>query len=290
MLKNGSSLQINLFCNLQVIPFDNFFIFCYNNDGDKMKIIISPAKKMKQVDNDYFNTSKPAFLNEALALANEIKTYSITDIQTKFKCNRKIAVETYDRYQNLTTTSNLSPAILSFNGIQYTNMAPNVFTDSEIEYINQHLYILSGLYGILKPLDEISLYRLDLDNDFEIASSSNLYDFWNDKIYTYLYQEDDVVINLSSNEYTKLISKYLRKKDTFIDVYFYQDTGGKLVETPVYVKQARGRMVRYLANIKASKFEDIIHFNDLGYIYSKELSTDKKIIFVRKAPKHVTNK
>lgn len=170
---------------------------------------------MKQVDNDYFDTSKPAFLNEALELASEIKTYSITDIQTKFKCNRKIAVETYDRYQNFSTTSNLSPAVLSFNGIQYTNMAPNVFTDSEIEYINQHLYILSGLYGILKPLDEISLYRLDLDNDFEIASNNNLYDFWKDKVYTYLYQDSDIVINLSSNEYTKLISKYLKKEDTF---------------------------------------------------------------------------
>ncbi len=253
-----------------------------------MKIIISPAKKMKQVDNVYLNTSEPIFLNKAVELANEIKMYSINDIEKKFRCNQKIAIETYNRYQNFSTNRNLSPAILSFNGIQYTNMAPNVFTNSEIDYINKHLYILSGLYGILKPLDEIALYRLDFDNNFEIAQSNNLYDFWKDYIYQYLYQDNEIIINLSSNEYTKLISKYLKNNDIFIDVYFYQDFNGKLVETPVYAKQARGKMVRYLANINATKFEDITNFNELGYVYSKNLSTNKKIVFIRKALKNVT--
>lgn len=253
-----------------------------------MKIIISPAKKMKQVELALHATSKPVFLKQAIQLANEIKTYSITDIQKKMKCNHKLAIQTYDWYQSF-SSSNLTPAILTFNGIQYTNMAPNVFTNEELDYINNHLYILSGLYGILKPLDEISLYRLDLDNAFEIASCANLYEFWGDLVYQYLYQDNDIVINLSSFEYTKLISKYLKENDRCIDVYFYQDGNGKLVETPVYAKQARGKMVRYLASIQCSTVEEITQFNELGYQYEKSLSTKNKIVFIRKDKEHVKN-
>ncbi len=254
-----------------------------------MKIIISPAKKMRYYENEYFKTSKPLFLDEVAILVEKLKTLSIDELQVLFKCSRKIAIDAYNRYQNFSFTTALTPAILCFNGMQYQTMAPNVFNKDEIDYVNEHLYILSGLYGILRPFDEMNLYRLDLENKLSFDHYSNLYEFWNSKIYAYLYQDNDIVLNLTSSEYRKMVAKYVKKENVFVDVFFYQEVNHKLVEKSIYVKEARGAMVRYLASNQVQTLDDVTKFNLLGYQYSKEHSSDTKIVFIRKDGKYVTN-
>lgn len=254
-----------------------------------MKIIISPAKKMRYYENEYFKTSKPLFLDEVAILVEKLKSLSIDELQLLLKCSRKLAIDAYNRYQNFSFTSATVPAILCFNGMQYQSMAPNVFNNDEINYVNQHLYILSGLYGILRPFDEMCLYRLDLENKLSIDQYHNLYEFWNSKIYAYLYQDNDIVLNLTSSEYRKVVAKYLKKENVFVDVFFYQEVNHKLVEKIVYVKEARGAMVRYLASNQVQTLEDVTKFNLLGYQYSKVHSSDTKIVFIRKDEKYVTN-
>lgn len=252
-----------------------------------MKIIISPARRMRYFENEYFDISTPIFLEEAKKLVAKLKELSVNEIESIFKCSRKIAIDTYNRYQNFSTTKNLIPAILAFNGMQYLTMAPQVFTNDEINYVKTKVYILSGLYGLLCPYDGITLYRLDLETKLKINTFDNLYEFWGSKVYDYLYKDNDVIVNLTSKEYRKLISKYLKEENQFIDVFFYQEVNHKLIEKIVYVKEARGAMVRYLASINAQTIEDIIHFNLLGYQFSKELSNAQKIVFIRKEKKHV---
>ncbi len=250
-----------------------------------MKIIISPARRMKNFENECFETTTPLFLKEATYLASIIKKMSIDEIKKSFKCSQKIAVNTYNLYRDFFTTSKRIPAILAFNGIQYLNMAPHVFNNDEINYVKEHLYIMSGLYGILRPYDEISLYRLDYEADLVIDGFKNLLAFWNTKIYNFLFEKGEIIINLASSEYRRLITKYLKPSDRFIDVYFYQQVKDKLVEKIVYVKEARGSMVRFLAQTQANSLDDIKKFNLLGYQYSTELSTNQKIIFIREEKK-----
>lgn len=254
-----------------------------------MKIIISPAKRFKKIDNGYLKTSTPFFINEAKYLICKLKTQNVLELTSLFKCSPKIASEAYSMYQNFMHPNNLYPAILAFNGIQYLAMAPNVFTYDEINYVKEHLYILSGLYGILRPYDEISPYRLDLDIKFKFDSYDSLYMYWGKKIYDYLVSDHDLIINLSSKEYSRLITPYITKDINFVDVFFYECINNQLVEKVVYLKEARGTMVRYLASINANKYEDITNFNLLGYQFSQKHSTKNKIVFIRKEKKHVRN-
>ena len=252
-------------------------------------MIISPAKRMRYYENDFIDTSTPYFHKEAHFLASFMKTLSINELADAFKCSRKIANATFDMYQNFENTSNSAPAILAYNGIQYLAMAPQVFNNDEINYVNSHLYILSGLYGVLRPYDLIMPYRLDFEANIKINKDLSLLEYWNSKIYDHVFKDDSIVLNLASNEYRKLISPFLKPNDQFIDVFFYEMINHKIIEKSVYVKEARGAMVRFLASINANTIDDVKKFNYRGYHFNEELSNDKKIVFIRKENKNVTN-
>lgn len=246
-----------------------------------MKMIISPSRRMHYFENEYFEMTNPIFLEEVKKLVTQLKQYTVNEIELLYKCSRKIAIDTYNRYQNFSTTKHLIPAILAFNGMQYLTMAPHVFTNEEIDYVKNHVYILSGLYGILHPYDAIALYRLDLETKLQVDTYDNLYAFWGSKVYDYLYKDNDVILNLTSKEYRKLIAKYLKKENIFINVFFYQQVGNRLIEKIVYVKEARGAMVRYLANRNAQSIQDVIYFDLLGYQFHEELSNERQLVFIR---------
>lgn len=237
-----------------------------------MKIIISPAKQMKIVDDFYIGTTAPIHLDKTNQLISHIRSLDFDQLKTVLNCSDKIAKAAFENFQTININNAQSPAILTYSGIQYQYMAPNVFTDDEFAYLQDHLFILSGLYGILRPLDEIMPYRLEMQTKCPFS----LYDFWNDDLASTI--QDEFILNLASEEYAKCIRKY----KTLIDVRFTQDIKGKLVEKGVYAKMARGAMVRYLAQTKAETITDIKQFNELQYFYSPENSTDNLLTFIQK--------
>ncbi|MBR6647249.1 MAG: peroxide stress protein YaaA [Clostridia bacterium] len=245
-----------------------------------MKIIISPAKKMN-VDNDSLvHQDLPVFLNQTELLCKRLKEMSYAELKALWKCNDKIAALNVERLQHMDLRKNLTPAILSYEGIQYQYMAPSVFTVDEFSYIQDHLRILSGFYGVLRPFDGVVPYRLEMQAKLPMGEAKDLYSFWGDSLANHLFAETDCIINLASKEYSLCVSKYLPEKIRFISCIFGEWKDGKIIEKGTICKMARGEMVRYMAENQIEEPERIKEFSRLNYQYSIEHSDNNTYVFL----------
>ena len=250
-----------------------------------MKIIIAPAKKMRN-DVDYLSPKQqPVFEKDAKKLLKQLKTCSISEIKRTLKTSDTIAKEAFLMYRMMDFKQAGTPALLAYDGIQYTYMAPGILPDEYFAYVEEHLRILSGFYGILSPFDAIYPYRLELDNRIPRHGFENLYQFWGKRIYQQLTKEDHEILDLASRQYSHVITRYLNKNDRYVRCYFMEEEQGTYKEKGVYVKMARGAMVRYLAQIQAQHVEDAKNFQELGYSYHEELSKKDAYVFTRKKDK-----
>ena len=246
-----------------------------------MRIIISPAKQMR-VDTDVFTCgSLPVFMEKTEILMQWIRNLSYEDQKKLWACNDKIARQNAERFAHMDLRKSLTPAILSYDGIQYTYMAPAVFEDGQYEYVQEHLRILSGFYGVVKPLDGVVPYRLEMQAKAAVDGHKNLYDFWGDSLYREVLDDSRIIINLASKEYSKCIEKYLHPEDRYITCIFGEPDGDKIVQKGVYAKMARGEMVRFMAGIHAEKPEQMKDFNWSGYHFDNDRSSDHEYFFVR---------
>ena len=246
-----------------------------------MRIIISPAKQMR-VDTDVFTCgSLPVFMEKTEILMQWIRNLSYEDQKKLWACNDKIARQNAERFAHMDLRKSLTPAILSYDGIQYTYMAPAVFEDGQYEYVQEHLRILSGFYGVVKPLDGVVPYRLEMQAKAAVDGHKNLYDFWGDNLYREVLDDSRIIINLASKEYSKCIEKYLHPEDRYITCIFGEPDGDKIVQKGVYAKMARGEMVRFMAGIHAEKPEQMKDFNWSGYHFDNDRSSDHEYFFVR---------
>ncbi len=246
-----------------------------------MRIIISPAKKMN-MDADTFPTPVlPVFLEETELLKDWIRTLSFEEAQALWNCNGKIAELNYRRFLDMDLRRNLTPALISYEGIQYQYMAPEVFTQKEWDYVQERLRILSGFYGVLKPLDGVVPYRLEMQAKAGVNGKKNLYEFWEDRLYQEIHEKDGVILNLASKEYSRCIEKYLKPEDTFITCVFGEWKSGKVIQKGTQAKMARGEMVRFMAERGIEDVEEIRRFDRLGYQFQEELSSDREYIFIR---------
>ena len=245
-----------------------------------MKIIISPAKKMEICNNDILSESIPCFIEKTQILYEVLRNLSYEDLKLLLSCNDDIASLNFERYAHMNLKKNLTPAILSYNGIQYKYMAPNVFTNSEFNYLKKHLRILSGFYGILNPFDGVVLYRLEMQAKLKFDNYKNLYNFWGDSIYKELTKNDNIILNLASKEYSKAVEKYLTAKDLFITCIFGTLKDSKIKIKATEAKMARGLMVRYLAENQIENVEKIKNFSELNFSYSEEHSTEKEFVLL----------
>lgn len=247
-----------------------------------MKIIISPAKKMN-IDTDSLPVqSEPVFLRDAEKIKKYMQALSYEEAKRLWACNDKIAELNFARFREMDLKKNLTPAILSYEGIQYQYMAPAVFTDGALSYIQEHLRILSGFYGVLKPLDGIVPYRLEMQAGAKVEGSANLYDFWGGKIYGNILDGDGIVINLASKEYSRCIEHYLKPDDIFVTCVFGELKEGKIIQKGTLAKMARGEMVRYMAENNVTDLEGLKEFTGLGYQYQKDISKERDYIFLKK--------
>lgn len=247
----------------------------------RMKIIISPAKKMNQDTDTLEYHGMPVFLQEAEYLKNYMKSLSYEEAKNIWKCNDKIAALNYERFAQMDLKSCLTPALLAYEGIQYQYMAPAVFEDHAWKYVEEHLRILSGFYGVLKPFDGIVPYRLEMQAKIKMDEHRNLYSYWNRRIFEEVYGKNDVVLNLASREYSKCVTEYLTSKEKFITCRFGEIKQGKVIEKGTQVKMARGEMVRFLAQNNIENIEEIKEFQGLNYRFARELSDKATYVFLK---------
>ena len=248
-----------------------------------MKIIISPAKKMN-IDDDIFEyRSKPVFFEQAEEIMNYMKNLSYDECKTIWKCSDKLAQLNYDRVVNMDLNYRLTPALFSYEGIQYQYMGARVLSRDALEYLQDNLRILSGFYGILKPLDGVVPYRLEMQSKVINYKNKDLYEYWADKIANSLFEETNLIINLASKEYSKCVEKYLKNSPgtKFITCVFGEIKGDKVIEKGTLAKMARGEMVRYLAQNKICDLEGLKRFDKLEYKYSQEKSNENTYVFIK---------
>jgi cytoplasmic iron level regulating protein YaaA (DUF328/UPF0246 family) len=160
-------------------------------------------------------------------------------------------------------------------------MAPTVFEKGQMDYIQEHLRILSAFYGVLKPMDGITPYRLEMQAKASLEGKRDLYDLWGERIYREVALDSDVIINLASKEYSRCVEKYLKPEDTFITVNFGEVDKGRFVTKATYAKMARGEMVRYMAENKIENPEKIKEFDRLGYVFREDMSDRTSFVFER---------
>ncbi|WP_350338886.1 peroxide stress protein YaaA [Paenibacillus sp. UMB7766-LJ446] len=249
-----------------------------------MRIIISPAKKMK-IDTDLMACEQPQFINESEQLLRLIQKLSYDELKALWKCNDAIAELNIDRIRNMNLKNNLTPAIYAYEGIQYQYMAPGIFQKEELEYLEQHLRILSGFYGMLRPLDGVTPYRLEMQGKLQGPGFKSLYQFWGSKLADQLQSESNCILNLASKEYSKNIVPFLREETRFITCVFGQMVEGKVIEKATWAKMARGEMVRYMAEHKITDIKDVRSFDRLNFSFSEERSDENTFVFVQEEGK-----
>ena len=274
-----------------------------------MRIIISPAKKMN-INTDtlacrsvpvYLKEtgellewtlacrSVPVYLKETGELLEWMRSLSYAEAKEIWKCNDKIAEQNYRRFQEMDLERNLTPAVITYEGIQYQYMAPAVFGGAETDYIQEHLRILSGFYGVLKPFDGVVPYRLEMQA--KASAAGDLYRFWGDKLYREVVRAErpengknrqgSLIINLASKEYSKCVEKYLKPEDTYLTIVFGEMTDGKVKQKGTFAKMARGEMVRFMAENEVEDPEEIKGFDRLGYRFEEALSDEREYIFLK---------
>ena len=246
-----------------------------------MRIIISPAKKMN-VDTDSFACQGlPQFLPKTEQLYERLQGMSYEELKALWKCNDQIAKLNFERLQTMDLRQRLTPAILSYEGIQYQYMAPGVFTDDELDYVQKHLRILSGFYGVLRPFDGVTPYRLEMQAKLKMGEVKDLYSYWGDSIAKNLFSETDCILNLASQEYSRCVSAHLTDGVQFITCLFCERKSGKLIEKGTLCKMARGEMVRYMAEHRIETEEKIKAFDRLGYRFAQSESNQTTYTFIK---------
>ena len=237
-----------------------------------MKVILSPAKSFKK--NKGFKTEDLLFEEKTRILVDKLKKYTMNEIGNLNRTNDKLTEKAYYDYQEFDFNNLNNPAIFAYDGLVFKQFNKDDFDD--LEYLNDHVYIISALYGLLKPLTAIADYRLYFDN-----SDMNLYKFWGKDLYDELFKNDELVINLASKEYTKTIRPFLGKNDRFISLNFKDDKDGKLRSYTAWMKQARGEMLKTIIQKKIEDPDDIKKLIVNNYKYDPYNSTESEYVFIR---------
>ncbi len=251
-----------------------------------MKIILSPAKRLNEKLSDNFNNcTAPRFIDESEQLIKILKSFSKEDVSDLMKLSLPLSKLNYSRFQvwekeNIKTKGKAS--IFMFEGDAYKGLDAIQFSKKEIQRLNSTLFILSGLYGILKPLDLILPYRLEMGTKLRNHKGENLYDFWKKDLTKYLNKElnGEPLINLASKEYASVIDLSIINSPV-IKIDFLQEKEGRFKNISMFSKRARGLMTAYIVKNSISNIEDIKSFDLEKYYFNNNLSKEKHLIFTR---------
>lgn len=257
-----------------------------------MLMVISPAKTLDYTSPLATETfTQPRFLEQSSQLIEVLRKLSPSELAELMKLSDKLAglnVARFTEWQPDFTLENARQAILAFKGDVYTGLDAQTLSADDFNYAQQHLRILSGLYGVLRPLDLMQPYRLEMGTKLDNAQGKNLYEFWGTHITESLNQclaenKTDTVLNLASNEYFKAV-KPKQLAGTLINVDFKDLKNGQYKIISFYAKKARGLMARYVIQHKIDSVEALKNFNEQGYYYCAEQSKPNHLVFLRDQP------
>ncbi len=252
-----------------------------------MKLVISPAKSLNyESELPTGFSSESCFLNEAKQLNALLKKKSAKTLSELMRISPKLGALNYERNQNWSlpfSSDNARQAIYAFNGDVYRGLDAYTISEEKLDVLQNTVRIISGLYGLLKPLDLIQPYRLEMGTKFPVGKNKNLYEFWRKKITSTLndeMDENEPLVNLASQEYFKAIDvKALKAPIIHID--FKEFKNGQFKTIAIFSKRARGLMTRYIVDSNAQNVEDLKNFNTDRYILDDQLSTENKLVFTR---------
>lgn len=249
-----------------------------------MKILISPAKSLNYDIEAKVKSTKPNFLDDSKKLNSILKKMSQAEIGKLMKISENLSELNYKRYQEFQTPftdKNAKPAIFVFNGDVYDAITPEKYNEKQLNFAQNSLRILSGLYGILRPLDLMQPYRLEMSTKLENEAGKDLYEFWQEKLTKYLNEEEsELIINLASNEYFSAINaKNIKAK--IINVIFKEKKGDQFKIIGIHAKKARGMMVNFLIENQIEKVEKIKDFKEANYSFNSKLSDQNNLVFTR---------
>ncbi len=264
----------------------------------RMLILLSPAKDLALETPEIKHSTQPVLLEQAVPLVEKLKTLSAKKLSALMDLSPKLGElnrERYARWSTPFTPKNARPAVFTFNGEVYRGLEARTLSSDDLRFAQQHLRILSGLYGVLRPLDFMQDYRLMMGTPFGVGKAKDLYAYWGDRITEALNADlkatkSDVVINCASSEYSKAVRPgQLRAR--IITPEFKDRIGGAYKPLQTYVKNQRGALARYIVQHRLLEPERIKAYDGDGYRFSAEESTDERFVFLRdKRPPLVTKK
>ncbi len=247
-------------------------------------ILISPAKRLsEQTVNRNLALTEPAFKGDADKLAKSLSKLSPKDIQSLMNVSEEIARLNHERYNNWNaSTQKERRAIFQFEGDVFKNLDVQSLDDNDLEYMNENLRILSGIYGFLKPSDSMNPYRLEMGTKSLPENISSLYDFWGDKVANRIKTDagDDLIFNLASDEYFSVVKNYLDSTKV-VDFKFYTEKNGSRKIIGVIAKRVRGEMARFLISQRIKTLDPIKKFNAMGFNFLE--LTGNEFVFVQKS-------
>lgn len=254
-----------------------------------MLVLLSPSKTMDfsgDVQLDYF--TQPSYVKEAEALVNHMRGYSPDDLGQLMNISDKLAKMNYERFQQFQTPLNLDnarQALLAYRGDVYDGIAIRDYKKEDFSFAQEEVRILSGLYGILRPLDLIQPYRLEMSTKIQPRQKKDLYDFWQEKITQQLNEElqnhkNHYVINLASNEYFKAVKTSALNAEVITPI-FKENKNGRYKTIAIYAKKARGMMTDYIIQNRIFSPDGLKGFDYDGYLFNEALSDDKNWVFTR---------
>ena len=254
-----------------------------------MLILLSPAKTLDmESPSRVADPTQPEFVEESEKLVKTLRRYSKKRLGELMNISDSLADlnrQRFDQWQVDFNQSNSRPAIEAFRGDVYIGLDADTLNKRDLVYAQKHLRILSGLYGVLKPLDLMQAYRLEMGTQLKTRRGKSLYEFWGDGITEYLNtqlqdQKQALVVNLASNEYFKSVRK-ARLQGSLVSPVFKDEKNGKYKVISFFAKKARGAMARYLIENRTELQTDVKNFNALGYRFAADESSDLQPVFLR---------
>ena len=251
--------------------------------------ILSPAKTLEMSFDQKFRCSKPRFESNAHELVDEMSRYSVSKLSNLMKISEKLSSVNVERWKRFNSKGNdYGPAAMSFRGHVYQGFEAWSLDEQSLEWAQKHIRILSGLYGLLRPMDKIQPYRLEMGTKLKTQRGKNLYEYWGDSISKLLKKDllkikSKFLFNLASNEYSKAID-FGSLRVNVINIDFLEKKGRQTRFISFDAKTARGLMARWMSLEKPRSISDVKDFNLNGYAFDQSASTDLNLVFTRKKP------
>jgi cytoplasmic iron level regulating protein YaaA (DUF328/UPF0246 family) len=248
----------------------------------RLALVLSPAKKMNVVDGPPYAEGVPHFIGRTEQLMKALQALPYDELKTLWKTSDKLTALNAERLRDMDLGHGTTAAVISYEGIAFQHLAASIMDGPCLDYLRDHLRILSGFYGVLAPFDGVVPYRLEMQAKVRIDGFSNLYDFWGPALHDEVTDESHVIVNLASKEYARAIERHLSAGERYLTCVFGELRGGRVVQRGVYAKMARGEMVRYMASVDARRPEQIQGFDRSGYVFDPDRSSEKEYCFIRK--------